>query len=224
MRAIRYALLFTMVSGVVVLTQQFRFEQPGVLAPGSGRGRVDKRNYAPGIRFPLEAAPAFANSQVWGRGGLHGGGGRQCDAANYSYPWRDNYCETRSWAISLCPAGAGHQGQDIRPTTCAKDAHWAVATADGTIDSIGSYSLYLRSPDGNSRYEYLHMSNIVVKKDQKVKRGDRLGRVSNVFKSTPTTIHLHFNIRQNLPKLGWTYVPPYGALLDAYERLLASKP
>jgi murein DD-endopeptidase MepM/ murein hydrolase activator NlpD len=212
-------------SGLYVAAQPaFKFESVGKLVNGSGRGRTDTRNYAEGIRFPLEVVPAYANSQVWGRGGLNGGGGSQCDAANYSYPWHDNYCETRSWAVSMCPAGQGHQGQDIRPATCRRDAHWAVAASDGRVESIGTYSLFLRGPDGNTRYEYLHMSGITVKVGDFVKRGTRLGRVSNVFKKgVPTTIHLHFNIRQNLPGLGWTYVPPYGALVDAYQRLLAGK-
>lgn len=222
----RYLVVLLLLSGTVAAAQTFTFEKPGILVTGSGRGRADTRNYAAGIRFPLEAAPAFANSQVWGRGGLNGArGSQQCDAPNYTYPWHDNYCETRTWAIALCPAGQGHQGQDIRPATCSKDVHWAVAASDGTVESVGRYSLFLRGPDANTRFEYLHMSNVTVKVGDKVTRGARLGRVSNIFTvGTPTTIHLHFNIRQNLPVLGWTYVPPYGALIDAYQRLLGGKP
>lgn len=202
----------------------FKFEPHGSLLPGSGRGRVDTHNYLPGMRFPLEAGPAFANSQVWNPGGA-GGRGTQCSASNYAYPWRDNYCETRSWAIPLCPAGEGHQGQDIRPASCVKDTHWAVAAFDGTVTSIGRYSLYLMSSDGRTRVDYLHMSNVAVAMGAKVGRGTRLGRVSNVFQvGASTTIHLHFNIRQNLPALGWTFVPPYAALIDAYQRLLAGNP
>ena len=220
------ALLALVALGSTLLAQAaFTFEPPGMLVAGSGRGRVDKVNYAPGIRFPLESSPAFANSQVWSRGGMNGGAGSQCDVANYSYPWRDNYCESRSWPIALCPTGAGHQGQDLRPATCSRDAHWAVAAADGTVTSIGTYSLYLLSTDGNTRFDYLHMSSIAVARGARVTRGTRLGKISNVFNGAPTTIHLHFNIRQNLPPpLGWTFVPPYGALVDAYQRLLAGKP
>ena len=37
---------------------------------------------------------------------------------NYEYPWRDNFCETRDFSVGRCPAGWGHQGQDIRPSFC----------------------------------------------------------------------------------------------------------
>ena len=195
----------------------FTFRPAGELTPGSGRGTADATVYLPGMRFPLESDPAFANSQVWGRGGSHGGGGGQCDAVNYSYPWRDNFCETRTWAMPLCPAGTGHQGQDIRPATCKKDLHWAVAAIDGTITKIGFYSVYLMG-SGNTRVDYLHMSSVQVKVGQRVVRGDRLGRVSNVFNDTPTTIHLHLNLFQKTAQ-GWLYVPPYTSLVASYQAL-----
>src|SRR5215510_12051446 len=69
---------------------------PGDLESGSGTGRNDTTVYFPAMRFPLEAGPAYANSQVYRPGGMHGGGGDQCASGNYSYPWRDIYCETRS--------------------------------------------------------------------------------------------------------------------------------
>ena len=37
---------------------------------------------------------------------------------NYAYPWRDNFCEHRYYYVGQCPAGLGHQGQDIRPGSC----------------------------------------------------------------------------------------------------------
>src|SRR5262245_59695623 len=91
------------------------FSAPGDLEPGSGTGLHETKIYFPSIRFPLENAPAYLNSQVYRPGGMNGGTGGQCTSVNYSYPWRDNYCEARSWAMPLCPAGKGHQGQDIRP-------------------------------------------------------------------------------------------------------------
>lgn len=202
----------------------FKHEPAGKLALGSGQGATEAVNYAPGMRFPLEAGPSYANSQVWGVGGARGKPGQQCNVANYSYPWRDNYCETRTWPVSLCPAGTGHQGQDIRPATCAKGMHWAVAAVDGTVTNVGNYSVYVLSTDGRTRFDYLHMSNVAVRVGAKVARGARLGTVSNVFNGAPTTIHLHFNIRRNLPGLGWTFVPPYTALTDAYLRLLNGSP
>ncbi len=202
---------------------EFSYLPPGDLIEGSGDGRIDDHVYAAGIRFPMEKTPAFANSQVYNAGGFLGPAGGQCDDSNYSYPWRDNYCETRSWDMPLCPAGTGHQGQDIRAATCEKDVHWVVAATDGTITSIGSYSVYLTAADG-TRYDYLHMGSVQVAVGEKVKRGQQLGRVSNEFGGTPTSIHLHFNIRQNVQGLGSVYVPPYLSLVAAYEVLVDSPP
>lgn len=206
-----------------VLAQSFSYLPPGDLVPGSGEGREDYTVYAPGIRFPVEVAPAFVNSQVWGHGGSQGPGGSQCDEVNYSYPWRDNYCESRQWEMPLCPTGIGHQGEDMRPSTCDNHTHWAVATVDGTITNVGSYSVYLTAADG-TRYDYLHMSNVQVAVGQEVLRGDRLGYVSNVFGGTPTTIHLHFNLRQFVDGLGEVYVPPYLSLVEAYQALINLPP
>lgn len=196
----------------------FSYAPPGQLVAGSGKGRVDMNVYAPGMRFPIENGPAFANSQVWGHGGNEGTGG-QCDAENFSYPWHDNYCETRDWDMPLCPGGVGHQGQDIRAASCKAGVHPTVAVADGTITSIGSYSVYLTTADG-TRFDYLHMQDVVVKEGQKVKRGDPMGKVSNKFGGSATTVHLHFNIRQNVAGVGSVYVPGYLSLVKSYETLL----
>jgi murein DD-endopeptidase MepM/ murein hydrolase activator NlpD len=199
--------------------QTFTYQPPGTLVTGSGQGRVDDTIYAPGMRFPIEEAPAYANSQVWGRGGSQGGGGSQCDAQNYAYPWWDNYCESRSWDMPMCPTGKGHQGQDIRAATCVNRAHWAVAAEDGTITSIGSYSVYLTTPDG-TRYDYLHMGEVAVSVGDRVTRGQRLGKVSNEFGGAATTVHLHLNIRKNVSGVGLVFVPPYMSLVRSYEALL----
>jgi murein DD-endopeptidase MepM/ murein hydrolase activator NlpD len=202
------------------------FDPPGALVPGSGTGLADSTVYAPGIRFPLEEAPAYPNSQVYGAGGLHGPAGGQCASANYSYPWRDNFCETRSSSqiAPLCPAGFGHQGQDIRPRSCEKSVHWAVAAEDGQITNIGIYTVTLLGDSGTQyRYMHMNMSALAVGFGDRVTMGQRLGMVSNDFGGTPTTIHLHFEIRQNVELNGetvFTFVPPYPTLVDAYERLL----
>lgn len=193
----------------------FTYRPAGELAPKSGSGRPDNTVYLPEMRFPLEADPAFANSQVYAPGGSIAGS--QCAAVNYAYPWRDNFCESRGYSMPLCPTGKGHQGQDIRPSTCAKDVHWAVAAIDGTISKIGSYSVYLMG-DRNTRVDYLHMSAVQVKVGQRVSRGTRLGKVSNAFNGTPTTIHLHLSLFQNTSD-GWIYVPPYTSLVAAYRAL-----
>ena len=198
---------------------QFSYHPAGALEPNSGSGRADSKIYATGMRFPMESGPAFANSQVYRPGGSHGGGGGQCDGRNYSYPWRDNFCESRTWTMPLCPAGVGHQGQDIRPATCEDRKHWVVAGADGTVTSIGSYSVRVTAANG-TRYDYLHMRDVAVGVGQNVSRGQRLGKVSNAFGGTPTTIHLHFNIRQYVAGVGSVYVPTYGSLIDSYQRLI----
>lgn len=202
---------------------EFSFLPPGDLAPESGTGREDFTVYVPGMRYPVEAAPSFPNSQVWGRGGSQGGGGGQCDIENFSYPWRDNYCESRQWDMPLCPSGTGHQGQDIRGATCDADVHWVVSASDGTVTSIGSYSLYVTAPDG-TRFDYLHTSSLQVNVGDEVTKGQRLSRVSNEFGGTPTTVHLHFNIRQNVDGVGTVYVPPYMSLVESYQALIGPPP
>src|SRR5262249_16475378 len=65
----------------------FTYFQPSDEVPGSGSSYVaTSAPIAPNICFPIRAK-AFANSQVWGVGGIKGAKGSQCDAANYSYPW-----------------------------------------------------------------------------------------------------------------------------------------
>lgn len=197
----------------------FSYLEPGDLTPGSGSGAADYTVYAPGMRYPAETGPSYPNSQVWGHGGGSGPGGGQCDVANYSYPWRDNYCETRSWSMPLCPSGQGHQGQDIRPATCDGGEHWTVASEAGTVTNIGSYSVYVTAADG-TRFDYLHGSGNAVSSGQSLAKGDRINRIDNEFGGTPTTIHLHFNIKQDVAGLGFIFVSPYISLVESYEELL----
>ncbi len=122
----------------------FTFAAPGRLIEKTGfkgfDGRDDWTVYAK-IRFPLAAAPAFANSQSfmnWGNCDFTGKTSkRQTKGAPYrckindkplvfdesapenrAYPWRDNFCEHRRFFVGQCPGGEGHQGQDIRPANC----------------------------------------------------------------------------------------------------------
>lgn len=200
------------------------FKGPGDLQPGSGSGNKDARIYYPALRFPLENGPAFLNSQVYRKGGDHGPAGSQCDKENYTYPWRDNFCEKRTWGMPLCPDGEGHQGQDIRPSSCKADTYWAVAVEDGVIAQIGVYSVSLQSPSGTVyRYLHLNMSDLAVRPLDHVKRGDRIGKVSNYFGDTKTTIHLHFDIKDSVVINGrkrMAFVPPYTSLVDSYKRLI----
>lgn len=214
--AVRALALLTLALGAPAAAQ-FTYDPPGDLE-GTEPGRVDTFVYAPGIRFPIEMGPAFANSQIYGHGGYMGPGGAECDSENFVYPWHDNYCETRSWDMPLCPTGMGHQGQDIRASDCVGGVHPTVAVADGTITNIGSYSVYLTTADG-TRFDYLHQTHLVVSVGDTVRRGDPIGMVDDNFGTSSTTHHLHFNIRQSVSGVGSVYVPPYMSLIQAYETL-----
>jgi len=208
----------------------FSYTPAGYLVPSkSGQGRKnDNYIYAPNIRFPIESAPAYINSQVYGIGGYLGSKGSLCDKRNYQYPWHDNYCEKRKWSMPLCPSGTGHQGNDIRGATCQKDRYYAVAVEQGVITHIGTYTVYLRGNSGRT-YRYLHLSkhSLKVRVGQRLARGERIGMVSNNMGTTPTSIHLHFDVKQTLlvgGKSQTVYIPIYTSLIDAYKKLVTGRP
>ena len=205
----------------------FAYNPPGKLQAG-GVGVTDATIYVPGMRFPIQTPMAYAQSQVWGHGGMNGPGGGQCDTPDYSYPWSDNFCEPRAYTTPLCPSGTGHQGQDIRPNSCKAALYPTAAAEPGTICQIGTYTVYLCSDTGRT-YLYLHqqMNMLKVHVGDRVTRGQELGLVSNNFGATSTTIHLHFEIKEPVTYKGATIttrVPPYSSLIDAYQRLLNGTP
>lgn len=210
----------------------FYYFRSGNLAPSSGTGALEPAVLVPDMLFPIKSAPAIAQTQVyrWG-GGVKGGD--QCDTRNFVAPWRDNYCETRSsGSAPWCAKSGVHLGQDIRvgtPDGCKAERatkaadrarYEVVAVEDGIISNVGSYSISLRSDSGGRIYRYLHlnMAKLKVATNQTVKKGDVVGYVSNDFGGTPTTLHLHFEIRLNTAENGWQYAPPYSSLLEAYKR------
>ena len=214
---------------------KFAYHPPGVLIEkDKGRGRTNDRFvYLPNIIFPLKLGAGqypHMNSQIWGYGGGGWGGkgaagGSESDRRNYdSMQQRDNYCEVRGWAMPLCPSGAGHQGQDIRPATF-KDNSWeAVAVVDGTITNVTkNTTVQLKAKDGTDYY-YLHMhpSSIKVKTGQSVKQGQVLGKVSKYMNGSPSTsLHLHFQARQTIKagtKTITAYVPVFTSLVAALRR------
>jgi murein DD-endopeptidase MepM/ murein hydrolase activator NlpD len=215
------------------VTPSFYFFRAGNLAPASGTGALESAVLVPDMQFPIKDAPAVAQTQVYRYGGGVKGGD-QCDARNFSAPWRDNYCETRSTTNSTpwCSKTGVHLGQDIRVgtpegcnaerTTKAADRtrYEVVAVEDGVISNVGSYSVTLRANSGGRIYRYLHlnMAKLKVATNQNVKKGDVIGYVSNDFGGTPTTLHLHFEIKLNTAENGWQYAPPYTSLLEAYKR------
>ncbi len=211
----------------------FYFNPPGALEPSSGQGAVEAANLAPDIVFPIRSDPSVLQSQVYRYGGGMKGGD-QCDPRNFSAPWRDNYCETRTTtaATPWCALKGVHLGQDIRvgtPEGCSEERRLpadqrvrypVVAVEDGVISNVGSYSVTLRASSGGRIYRYLHlnMARLHVATGQAVRKGEVIGYVSNDFGGTPTTLHLHFEIKLNTAETGWQYAPPYAALVAAYQR------
>jgi len=212
----------------------FSYYPPGNLFErDTGRGRDDRYVYLPNMIFPLKLGDGLfpnMNSQIWGYGG--GGwngkgaaGGSENDPRNFDpMKQRDNYCEVRSWDMPLCPGGAGHQGQDIRPPSW-KDNYWeAVAAEDGTIVNVTTNTtVQLKTADGTDYY-YLHMhpKSITVKTGAKVKQGQVLGKVSRYMGGkVGTSLHLHLQVRQRIQVGGKTlqvYVPTFPSLIAALRK------
>lgn len=211
----------------------FSYLPVGDLLPNSGPGFLDETVYRTAIAFPTED-PVYLNSQVYryggGLGSVNGMDGAQCDARNFEYPWQDTFCEKRDRNQPLCPGG-GHEGLDIRPHSCVKNVHWAVAVEDARVIDIRRHWVTLQT-DAGTIYNYLHlnMSDLAVAEGQQVLKGDRIGRISNdFFKSdgtvVPTTTHLHFEMYENyVAEPGdeplFTKVNPYMTLVAAYDRKL----
>jgi hypothetical protein len=243
----------------------FTYHPPGQIIPGTGfkrgAGRVDYTVYSK-IRFPIADAPAFANSQSfmnWGDCDHTGriSAGRQgktaayrcrvsgqplvmdeSATANYSYPWRDNFCEHRYFAVGQCPGGLGHQGQDIRPSSCRQRVeganrcepyqHDVVAARDGVVLRMpGQMAAYVvvNAPGERVRFRYLHMFPKQLDQDgvisgRAVREGEVIGKVGNFNRrERGTTYHLHFDM-QVPTKYGWVFVNPYMTLVAAYERMI----
>ena len=241
----------------------FTYHPVGALLPGtamrSNIGDADKTVYAR-IRFPIAAAPAYVNSQSFMHGGDCNQTGRRRASSgyrcrinskplvrdestpeNYSYPWRDNFCESRHFFVGQCPAGLGHQGQDIRAASCrTKDTnnarcqpyrHGVVAARDGMIlreSWNDSFFLVVNAQGERLRFRYLHMHPRKLDDDgvvsgHMVKEGDPLGMIGN-FNRRPgwTTTHLHFEVLVPT-RDGWVRVNPYMTLVAAYEQLIHAR-
>src|SRR3972149_3050717 len=162
-------------------------------------------------------------------------------AENRSYPWRDNFCEHRSFLVGACLGGRGHQGQDIRPATCKMRNEGAdrclpyqddvVAVRDGTIMRNARRELLVlvvNAPGEHIRFRYLHMNPRLLDGDglvsgRAVREGEVLGKASNYDRrENGTTYHLHFDA-QVPTRNGWVFVNPYMTLVSAYERLIGGR-
>jgi len=249
------------------VSDSFTYYGPGNLIPNTGwkklPGRDDYHVYAH-IRFPIANAPAYVKSQSfmpWGdcyRGGRIGRMGKKdsiyrCKvndiplvfnegaAVNFTYPWRDNFCELRDFIVGQCPGGYGHQGEDIRPANCVQVDqgadrcqpyhHTVAAVHDGILwRTAGNLGLYIvvNTPNDLVRFRYLHMNPKMMDADEllsgrQVSEGEIIGKVGTWGDyESGTSYHIHFNI-QVFTKAGWVWVNPYMTLVLAYERLIGAR-
>ena len=248
-------------------TSDFTYYGPGDLIENTGwkkmPGRADYHVYSR-MRYPIAYAPSYVKSQSfmpWGdcyRTGMAGRMGQkgapyQCKvnglplvfdesaAVNFTYPWRDNFCEQRDFLVGQCPGGYGHQGEDIRPAQCVlKNAaadrclpyqDLVAAVHDGVIrrlpGNLGAY-IVVNSENEHVRFRYLHMNPKLMDADgllngRPVSEGEIIGKVSTWGDfEQGTSYHLHFNI-QVFTKIGWVWVNPYMTLVAAYERLIGGR-
>ncbi|MDO9413231.1 MAG: peptidoglycan DD-metalloendopeptidase family protein [Pseudolabrys sp.] len=248
-------------------TSDFTYYGPGDLIPNSGwrkmPGTADYTVYA-AMRFPIADAPAYVKSQSfmpWGdcyKSGKNGRTGRknvpysckvngipllfnEAAAVNFTYPWRDNFCELRDFLVGQCAGGYGHQGQDIRPATCVqKDVnadrclpyhHTIAAARDGLIwrmpGNLGAY-IVINTPNEFVRFRYLHLNPHYMDSEglitgRQVSEGEIIGKVATWGDfEKGTSYHLHFNM-QVFTKVGWAWVNPYMSLVLSYERMIGGK-
>ncbi len=254
----------TKVERPAIASPDFTYWRSGEIITNSGYkgqpGHRDDTVYAQ-IRFPLADAPAYANSQSFlnwgdchhtGRVGWRPikGDEYRCKrndkplvfdesaAENYSYPWQDNFCETRDFEVGQCANGYGHQGQDIRPPSCLMKNDGAdrclpgkfavVAVRDGVIVRAAKQQavhLVVNTYNEHIRFRYMHMNPAHLDEDhvlhgRQVVEGETIGRVANFQDyAGGTTNHLHFDV-QVFTREGWLWVNPYVTLIASYERLI----
>ena len=248
-------------------SKDFTYDSPGDLIDNTGwkklPGRADYHVYAR-MRFPIADAPAYVKSQSfmpWGdcyRTGRVGRVGRkgapyhcrlndkplvfdESAAENFSYPWRDNFCELRDFLVGQCPGGYGHQGEDIRPANCVLNnpgadrclpyQHTVAAVEDGIVRrQPGNLAAYIvvNTADEHVRFRYLHMNPKMMDADglldgRQVSEGEIIGKVATWGDfENGTSYHLHFNI-QVFTTDGWVWVNPYMTLVAAYERMIGGR-
>jgi hypothetical protein len=220
----------------------FTYLPPGDIIPGSGYrkqgGRTDLTAYSQ-IRFPLEKAPAFVNSQSF----RNRKPGKSMDALadeNSGYPWRDNFCEARSFGVGQCAGGFGHQGQDVRSACslrsegaarCDPRQQAVVAVREGVLirsSKQQAATLQINTRSEHMRFRYMHMNPADMDSDgvlsgRRVDEGEKIGVVSNYLDHpNGTTRHLHFDV-QVFTRDGWLWVNPYVTLISAYERLIRGR-
>jgi hypothetical protein len=223
----------------------FTYRPVGDIIANSGSrkqgGRADFTAYSQ-IRFPLQKLPDFVHSQEFGNRRSHDKPLDELAGGITSYPWRDNFCEARSFNVGQCPSGFGHQGQDIRPAPCPPDTEGAaehcdpkhravVAVRDGVVirsREQQAATLQINTRTEHIRFRYMHMNPAVMDADgilngRHVDEAEKIGVVSNYLDHpNGTTRHLHFDV-QVFTRDGWVWVNPYVTLVSAYERLIRGR-
>ena len=219
----------------------FTYRPSGDIIARSGSrrqgGHADLIAYSQ-IRFPLQRPIAFVHSQEYR-------GRRTSDqppddlaGGNTSYPWRDNFCEARSFNVGQCPGGFGHQGEDIRPAPCPPTIDGAercdrrqqavVAVRDGVViraPKQQAVTLQVNTTTEHVRFRYMHINPAALDADgvlngRIVDEGEKIGVVSNYLDHpNGTSLHLHFDV-QVFTRDGWVWVSPYVTLISSYERLI----
>ena len=215
---------------------EFSYRPSGDIIPNTGyrnkSGHLDAMAYAQ-IRFPLEKAPAFIRSQSYGK--------RDKNDGPTSYPWRDNFCESRSFEVWQCAGGYGHQGEDIRAADCPPPGEGrepcdpkqraVVAVRDAVVIRAAkdqAATLEVNSSVERIRFRYMHMNPQALNADgvlngRIVAEGEKIGVVSNYLDHPAgTSMHLHFDV-QVFTRDGWIWVSPYNTLVSAYERLIRAR-
>ena len=198
-------------------------------------GRPDRTAYSQ-IRFPLDA-PAYVHSQSQGKRHAND----PSDQPWSQYPWRDNFCEARSFNVGQCASGFGHQGEDVRPGPCPprRDSFDAcdpglqrvLAVRDGVVirgPKEQAATLQVNTGTEHIRFRYMHMTPAAMDaggllNGRMLSEGEQIGVVSNYLDHpNGTTRHLHFDV-QVFTRDGWIWVNPYVTLISAYERSIGGR-
>jgi murein DD-endopeptidase MepM/ murein hydrolase activator NlpD len=246
----------------------FTYYPAGAILPNTGMGKEGgnaDRNVYLAMRFPLKNAPAYVNSQSFMHWGDCDQTGRtphpqgrkdfpyRCRVnqkslifnegagENYSYPWRDSFCEHRYFYVGQCPSGRGHQGVDIRAANCVYEDERAdrcepyhddvVAVRDSMVlrtEKQESLYLTINAPGEHVRVRYLHMNPrhldaAGMVSGKRLREGETIGLMGNFNRRENfTTYHLHFEMMVPT-RMGWVRVNPYMTLIAAYERLIQAR-
>ena len=225
-------------------SSDFTYRPSGDIIARSGLrrqgGHADLIAYSQ-IRFPLQKPIAFVHSQEFGSRRSSDHPPDELAGGTTSYPWRDNFCESRSFNVGQCPGGFGHQGEDIRPAPCPPNIEGAercdrrqqavVAVRDGVViraPKQQAVTLQINTSTEHIRFRYMHMNPAALDADgvlngRSVGEGERIGVASNYLDHpNGTSLHLHFDV-QVFTRDGWIWVSPYVTLISAYERLIRGR-